>query len=174
MPANNRPKWSVERGERWVAAYERLGSVTFACDAVGISCPTFYDWMRRGAEGLDPELSDFYFAARAARAAHAQELMIAARRDKGGPQFLLERLFPAEFGAPAKAGREAMQQLLELVLPRLSLQARVEVLDALAAIERERSGAGEQRVAGAAEADAGAIDADGELVEHRRLEPSTE
>jgi transposase len=144
-----RDKYTEALGNRLVKAYTQLGAVSFSCDAVGIHKTTFYDWMHRGERGEKPYQS-LYFRMRQARAAKAKQLMVAARKDKGGPQFLLERLFPAEFGASGKSGRDAMQTLLELVFPLISESARGEVLDALDTIERRRSGGGESELADSA------------------------
>jgi len=166
-------KFNDDMATLWVQAYEEIGAVSFACDAVGITSATFYAWMAKGEQGV-PGYSEFYYAARRARAKHALQLVQAARKDKGGPAFLLERLFPAEFGAPARAARDAMQVLLDMVLPRVSLQARSEVLDALAAIERERAGTGEPGVAEPEAVGTGALDVVGVVTGHRQLEPGTE
>jgi hypothetical protein len=136
-------------GNQLVKAYRELGAVSFSCDAVGISRVTFYDWMRRGEAGEEPYQS-LYFRMRQARSKNAKALMVAARKDKGGPAFLLERLFPAEFGASGKSGRDAMQTLLELVFPLIDESARGQVLDALDTIERRRSGGGESELADSA------------------------
>ena len=143
------PKWSKERAARWVKSYREIGNVTFACDAADITPKTFYAWMERGSQGERP-FKDFYYEARQARAKRASSLVRRAEKDKGGPAFLLERLFPAEFGPSGKSGRDAMQALLELVMPLLSESARGEVLDALDTIERQRSGSGESAVADSA------------------------
>lgn len=143
------PKWSKERAARWVKAYRKIGNVTFACDAADITPKTFYAWMERGSQGERP-YQDFYYEARQARAARASSLVRLTEKDKGGPAFLLERLFPAEFGPSGKSGRDAMQTLLELVFPLIDESARSQVLDALDTIERQRSGGGQSELADSA------------------------
>lgn len=140
------PKWSEERAALWVSAYREMGNITFACDAVGITPKTFYAWMERGERG-DPGFESFYFEAKRARASRANELMKAAERDKGGPAFLLGALFPSEFGQSGRAGRDAMQTILDTVWPHLSDGARQEFLSALATVERQRAGASDSGVA---------------------------
>lgn len=164
-------KYSPELADELVKSYEDLGAVSFACDAVGISKPTFYDWMHRGERGEEPYQS-LYFRMRKARAVKAGKLIRIAEDDKGGAMFLLERLFPAEFGANGRQFQDAMQTILDQVLPRLSESAQRELLDAITAIGRERTG--ETGVAHPEAAGAGAIETEGELVERRQLEPGTE
>lgn len=142
-------KYTDALGNQLVKAYTQLGAISFTCDAVGINKTTLYDWMHRGANGEEPYQS-LYFRMRAARVKKAKALMVAAAKDKGGPQFLLERLFPADFGASGKSARDAMQTLLEQVFPLISESARGEVLDALDTIERRRSGGGESELADSA------------------------
>jgi hypothetical protein len=168
-------KYTQELATELVAAYADLGAVSFACDAVGISKVTFYDWMHRGERGEEP-YQELFFAFRRQRAQLAKELIQEARVDKGGAAFLLTQLFPAEFGQSGKAGRDAMQTILDTVWPHLSDSARQEFLSAISAVERQRAGAGESAVAEPEEARAGAIDVEGECIERqpRRLESGPE
>lgn len=162
-------KYSPQLAEAWLQSYEELGAVSFACDTVGIHKVTFYDWMDKGSRGVEP-YEDFYFRARRARAKRAGKLVEIAEGDKGGAMFLLERLFPAEFGPHGRSFQDAMQTIMDAVLPRLSETCQREVLDAIAAIQRERSGDSEPGMADPEASGAGAIEAEGELVEHKQLE----
>jgi hypothetical protein len=158
-------KFSPELADQWVKAYQELGAVSFACDAVGISKVSFYDWMHRGERGEEP-YQEFYYSARRARAKKAGKLIQIVEGDKGGAAFLLGALFPAEFGQSGRAGRDAMQTLLDAVWPHLSDGARGEFLSAITAIERQRAGISEPGVADGEEAGTGSevIDAVGESV----------
>src|SRR3990172_1842099 len=166
-------KFSPELADQWVKAYQELGAVSFACDAVGISKVSFYDWMHRGERGEEPYQA-FYYSARRARAKKAGKLIQIVEGDKGGAAFLLGALFPAEFGQSGRAGRDAMQTLLDAVWPYLSDGARGEFLSAITAIERQRAGISEPGVADGEAPGDGAIETEGVSVEHRRLEPGTE
>jgi hypothetical protein len=142
-----------------------VGAFFLACDAVGVNRTTAWGWLEKGRKGIEP-YDEFAALVGKSRAEVAGKLMFQAQTDKGGPAFLLERLFPSEFGLKAKAGQDAMELLMDQVLPRISQSAQQEVLDALAAVRRERSG--EPGVADSEAAGVGAeavIDVDGEPVE---------
>lgn len=127
-------KYTDALGNQLVKAYTQLGAISLACDASGINKTTLYDWMHRGANGEEPYQS-LYFRMRVARAKKAKALMVAAAKDKGGPQFLLERLFPAEFGQNNRSNQHAMEALLERIFPLISLEAQHEILEALMALD---------------------------------------
>lgn len=127
-------KYTDALGNQLVKAYGELAAISFTCDACGINKSTLYDWMHRGANGEEP-FQDLYFRMRRARAANAKRLMIAARKDRGGPAFLLERLFPAELAQNSRPNQHAMQTLLERIFPLISHEAQGEILDALIALD---------------------------------------
>jgi hypothetical protein len=147
--------------------------LNYACQATGQNYHTVQHWLERGRAGVEPYV-DFWIAMGKARASKMRSLVDMAQKDKGGPAFLLERVFPSEFGPRSRGRQEAVQALLDEVLPRLDEETQLKVLDVLQAIERERSRDGELGMAdGQDDGDPSApIDAEGESVEPRLPAPA--
>ncbi|MDP2217807.1 MAG: hypothetical protein Q8J68_11045 [Methanolobus sp.] len=76
--------------------------VIHACDAVGITSVTYYDWMKRGELETTGQYHDFYLLVKQARAeAIARNVAIiqkAATHTWQAAAWWLERTCPAEFG----------------------------------------------------------------------------
>ncbi|MDP2216027.1 MAG: hypothetical protein Q8J68_01890 [Methanolobus sp.] len=76
--------------------------VIHACDAVGITSVTYYDWMKRGEQETTGHYHDFYLQIKKARAeAIARNVAIiqkAAPHTWQAAAWWLERTCPAEFG----------------------------------------------------------------------------
>jgi hypothetical protein len=157
-----------------VDAIRKVGFIETACDLIQVPRSSVYYWMRRGRAGVAP-FDQFLADVLSARAQKQIDLEGVARFDKGGAQWLLSKMFQAQYGERAKDTREVAQTLIEAVLHRMSPSAQIEFLDAIEAFERERV-SGEPGVSGGEEAgdrEAEAIDVDGESVEPRRLESGT-
>ena len=107
-------------------------TVVTACDDAGIGSRTFHDWIERGeAEQRGPNY-EFCRAVARARAEAKRRLtariISAAERDWKAAAWILEKLFPGEFGANAEieaksnnvgvkiyydTGGQSLQELLE-------------------------------------------------------------
>jgi hypothetical protein len=167
-------EFTPEVGKAIVDAMARSGYFYWACDAVGVKRRRGSYWRELGRQGKEPYAS-FELEVMKVRASTGEALLELVKNDKGGPQFALAQMFPAEFGLTGRSFQDAMHTILDAVLPRLSESAANEVVDALTAIQRERSGLGEPGVADSEEVGAGSavIDAVGESV-RRELPASTE
>lgn len=156
-----------------IAAFRRVGMLNYACQATGQNYHTVRYWLEQGAAGVEPYV-DFWVEMNKARASNMRSLVEMAKKDKGGPAFLLERVFPSDFGPRSRSRQEAVQALLDEVLPRLDSETRLKVLGVLQAIERERARDGELGVADGQSATGGSapIDVDGESVEPQLPAPT--
>jgi hypothetical protein len=84
-------------------SYVRAGNSPYAsARAVGLSKATWYSILRRGREGSDPQYATFVEELEAARANAKVSLLTivraAAPRDWRAASWLLERLWPQQFG----------------------------------------------------------------------------
>lgn len=83
-----------------LTALERM-PLKSACAVAGINASTYRRWVRRGEAG-EPLYEEFAIAARRVRALFAAELVrgieTAGKEDWRAAAWLLERLFPREFG----------------------------------------------------------------------------
>lgn len=147
--------------------------LNYACQATGQNYYTVKDWLEKGAAGVEPYV-DFWIEMGKARASKMRSLVEMAQKDKGGPAFLLERVFPSDFGPRSRGRQEAVQALLDEVLPRLDEETQLRVLDVLETIERERARDGDLGVGDGQEAgdNSAPIDAEGEPVEPQLPAPT--
>lgn len=111
MPA--KPKLTKELIDEFLTYKENGLSDADCCDMVGISQQSFYRWLKEAETGIDGdhpekpasnlelkrELSEGLKKARAAfKAYHVQTITKAAKRSWQASAWLLERMYPKEFG----------------------------------------------------------------------------
>jgi hypothetical protein len=83
------------------AVLEKAGTVTTACAFAGIGTTTYHTWVSRG-ENNEPEFREFAASCARARATAKQKLtdiiVAAAPKDWKAASWLLEKLYPREYG----------------------------------------------------------------------------
>jgi hypothetical protein len=107
MKTGQRSLLSPTRTKKICAALKKVTTVKTACALAGISTTTFHSWVARGeSENGGPEYQEFAVSCARARAKAKQKLtniiLKAAPRDPKLACWLLERLYPAEYGLVAE------------------------------------------------------------------------
>jgi hypothetical protein len=119
------------------AVLEKAGTVRTATAACGIAESTFFDWIRRGENG-EAGYVEFSQACARAKATAKQKLtdiiVAAAPKDWKAACWLLEKLYPGEFGRIVSPQPQPPPET-----PVLSDKELREILDKINASEKQRS-----------------------------------